>query len=78
MGVEKREVVADLPFLTVQVSREETMRNAGRLMKEAGVQAVKLEGETRCRDHSRVGRCRHPGHGPSRLTPPISPCIRRL
>ena len=40
-------VVADLPFMTFQVSREETMRNAGRVMKEAGVQAVKLEGGRR-------------------------------
>ena len=37
-------LVADMPFLTYQVSVEETVRNAGRIMKEAGVQAVKLEG----------------------------------
>lgn len=37
-------VVADLPFLSYQVSREEAVRNAGRLLKEAGAQAVKLEG----------------------------------
>src|SRR5215472_11533167 len=42
-GTKRALVVADLPFLTFQVSREETMRHAGRLMKEAGVQAVKLE-----------------------------------
>jgi 3-methyl-2-oxobutanoate hydroxymethyltransferase len=46
-GTKNAMVVADLPFLTFQVSREETMRNAGRLMKEAGVQAVKLEGGRR-------------------------------
>ncbi len=46
-GSKKAMVVADLPFLTFQVSREETMRNAGRVMKEAGVQAVKLEGGRR-------------------------------
>jgi 3-methyl-2-oxobutanoate hydroxymethyltransferase len=49
-GSKKAMVIADLPFLTFQVSREETMRNAGRLMKEAGVQAVKLEGGRRVAD----------------------------
>lgn len=37
-------VVADLPFLSYQISEEEALRNAGRLMKEARVEAVKLEG----------------------------------
>jgi 3-methyl-2-oxobutanoate hydroxymethyltransferase len=37
-------VVADLPFLSYQVSLEEAVRNAGRCLQEAGAQAVKLEG----------------------------------
>ncbi len=37
-------VVADLPFLSYQVTAEEAVRNAGRLIKESGAQAVKLEG----------------------------------
>jgi len=37
-------VVADLPFLTYQVSPEDALRNAGRLIQEAGAAAVKLEG----------------------------------
>jgi 3-methyl-2-oxobutanoate hydroxymethyltransferase len=37
-------VVADLPFLSYQVSDEECMRNAGRFLKEASADAVKLEG----------------------------------
>lgn len=37
-------VVMDLPFLSYQVSPEDALRSAGRAMKEAGVQAVKLEG----------------------------------
>ncbi|HEY7467374.1 MAG TPA: 3-methyl-2-oxobutanoate hydroxymethyltransferase, partial [Dehalococcoidia bacterium] len=43
-GSEHAMVVADLPFMTYQVSVEEAMRNAGRLMQEGGCQAVKLEG----------------------------------
>jgi len=37
-------VVADMPFLTYQVSVEEAMRNAARLIQEGGASAVKLEG----------------------------------
>lgn len=37
-------VVADLPFLGYQVSEEEAMRQAGRLMQEGGAHGVKLEG----------------------------------
>jgi len=37
-------LVGDLPFLSYQASPEEAVRNAGRLLKEAGMHAVKLEG----------------------------------
>lgn len=37
-------LVADLPFLTYQVSPQDALRNAGRLLKEGGAEAVKLEG----------------------------------
>lgn len=43
-GVERALVVVDLPFLSYQVSREEALRNAGRVLKETGAAAVKLEG----------------------------------
>src|SRR3990167_2113542 len=37
-------LVGDMPFMSYQVSKEEAVRNAGRFMKEAGCEAVKLEG----------------------------------
>lgn len=43
-GTQRALVVADLPFLTYQVSEQEALRNAGRLIQEGGAQAVKLEG----------------------------------
>lgn len=43
-GVDRALVVADMPFMTYQVSTKEALRNAGILMKETGCSAVKLEG----------------------------------
>jgi len=43
-GVKQALVVCDLPFLTYQESPQQAMRSAGRILKETGVQAVKLEG----------------------------------
>lgn len=37
-------LVGDMPFMSYQLSKEEAVRNAGRFMKEAGCDAVKLEG----------------------------------
>ncbi len=43
-GAERAFVIADMPFLTFQVSVAESVRNAGRLLQEGGAAAVKLEG----------------------------------
>lgn len=43
-GVKRALVVVDLPFLTYQESISQAMHSAGRILKETGAQAVKLEG----------------------------------
>src|SRR4029434_6536565 len=43
-GASRALVVADMPFLSYQVSVSEAVRNAGRLLQEGGASAVKLEG----------------------------------
>lgn len=43
-GVQRAFLVADLPFMTYQMHKEQALLSAGRLMKEAGVNGVKLEG----------------------------------
>jgi len=43
-GANNALVVADLPFMSYQASMEDGVRNAGRLIKEGGAHAVKLEG----------------------------------
>jgi len=40
-------VVGDMPFMSYQISCEAAVENAGRFLKEAGVDAVKLEGGRR-------------------------------
>jgi len=58
-GTKRSLVVADMPFMSYQVSPEEAFRNAGRLMKEAGAHAVKIEGGKRVADA--VGRMTEAG-----------------
>jgi 3-methyl-2-oxobutanoate hydroxymethyltransferase len=43
-GAPDRFLIVDMPFLSFQVSPEDTLRNAGRVMKETDAQAVKVEG----------------------------------
>jgi len=45
-GVKRAVLVGDMPFMSYQVSQNEAISNAGRFLKEAGCDAVKLEGGT--------------------------------
>lgn len=45
-GVNRALVIADLPFMSYQVTAKEALISSGRMMKEAGAHAVKMEGGT--------------------------------
>ena len=46
-GASRSLVVADMPFMSYQVSPQQAVTNAGRLIKEGGAHAIKLEGGER-------------------------------
>lgn len=46
-GLKKAHLVVDLPFMTYQLGPTQALTSAGRLVKEAGCQSVKLEGGER-------------------------------
>lgn len=72
-AVEDAMVIGDLPFLSYGTSLEESVKNAGRFMKEAGADAVKLEtaphGETTIEIISRLTELGMPVVGHVGLTP---------
>jgi len=69
-GVERALVVGDMPFMSFQVNADEALRNAGRLVKESGAEAVKLEGgEKICATIRRIVDVGIPVMGHLGLTP---------
>jgi 3-methyl-2-oxobutanoate hydroxymethyltransferase len=56
-GRKRALVIGDMPFMSYQVSREQALQNAGRFFKEAGAEAIKVEGGVAVRDsiHAIVG-----------------------
>jgi 3-methyl-2-oxobutanoate hydroxymethyltransferase len=49
-AVKRALVVIDMPFMSYHESLEQARRNAGRMIKESGAEAVKVEGGRRMRD----------------------------
>lgn len=75
-GSERAVVFADMPFMSYQVSIEEAVRNAGRFIREAGVQALKLEGNEEIADAVRaIVRAGIPVQGHMGFTPMTSMAI---
>ena len=69
-GTKRALVVGDMPFMSYQVSVEEAVRNAGRLVAEGRVGAVKLEGGAEFADViSAITRASIPVMGHLGLTP---------
>lgn len=69
-GTKNALVIGDMPFMSYEVSVEEGVRNAGRLVKEGRVNAVKLEGGTEVADviaaivKAKIPVCAHIGLTP--------------
>jgi 3-methyl-2-oxobutanoate hydroxymethyltransferase len=69
-GAPERFLIVDMPFLSFQVSPEDTLRNAGRVMKETEAQAVKVEGGAALAETiERLVACGIPVMGHLGLTP---------
>ncbi|RYZ33392.1 MAG: 3-methyl-2-oxobutanoate hydroxymethyltransferase [Myxococcaceae bacterium] len=69
-GAKRAHVVGDLPFMSYQVSPQEAVRNAGRLVSEGNVGSVKLEGGAEFSDTVRaIVRASIPVMGHLGLTP---------
>jgi len=69
-GRKRALVVGDMPYLSYHISRRESLTNAGRFIKEAGADAVKLEGgRKRCDLIKALIDCEIPVMGHIGLTP---------
>lgn len=69
-GVERSHVVGDMPFLSYQVSPQQAVESAGRMLKEGGFESVKLEGGEAFAEHvHRIVRAGVPVVGHVGLTP---------
>lgn len=53
-GTKRALVIIDMPFMSYQESVEQAKRNAGRMLKESGAEAVKLEGGSAMRETIRA------------------------
>lgn len=69
-GLRRAHLVGDMPFMSFQVSPEDALRNAGRLLKEGAFESVKLEGGAEVAPHvARIVGAGIPVMGHVGLTP---------
>ena len=69
-GVRRSLLVADMPFMSFQISPQQALESAGRLVKEGGAHAVKLEGGVRSAAAiEAIARCDIPVMGHVGMTP---------
>ncbi|MFO0552778.1 MAG: 3-methyl-2-oxobutanoate hydroxymethyltransferase [Polyangiaceae bacterium] len=69
-GARSAHVVGDMPFMSFQVSAQQALENAGRMMKEGAFESIKLEGGVEVTEHvSRLVRAGIPVMGHVGLTP---------
>ncbi len=69
-GIRRAHLVGDLPFMTYQISTEQALANAGRLMQEGACHSVKLEGgQERAEAVARIVAAGIPVMGHLGLTP---------
>jgi 3-methyl-2-oxobutanoate hydroxymethyltransferase len=68
-GTKNALVVSDMPFMSYHVSVEEAVKNAGRLIKEGGAEAIKLEGVDFEKEIKAIIRAQIPVMGHIGLTP---------
>jgi 3-methyl-2-oxobutanoate hydroxymethyltransferase len=70
LAVKNAIVIGDMPFMSYQISTEQTLENAACFMQEAGAQAVKLEGGVSVAPTvKRIADCGIPVMGHIGLTP---------
>lgn len=69
-GCKRAMIIADMPFMSYQISRKEAIRNAGRLIQEGNAEGVKLEGGRRVQETiEAIVQCGIPVMGHVGLTP---------
>lgn len=69
-GTEKALLIGDMPFMSYQTGKTDAIRNAGRFLKEGGMEGVKLEGGVVVRDTIKaIVDCEIPVMGHIGLTP---------
>ena len=68
-GLEQAHLTVDLPFMSYQISAQQALESAGRLVKEGCAQSVKLEGGERSAEAMNICRASRPASRASTISP---------